>query len=199
MWNLFEIPKEIYGYSNTGGFGIDGCLSSFLGASLMDANKIYFGIFGDLATFYDLNSLGNRHIGSNVRIMVVNNGTGFEMRHRGNRGDVFQNDADKLFAAGGHFGNKSKDVLRHYSQDLGFEYICANTKEEYLNVLPEFISEQHRDKPVLFEVFIDVEDEYKSYDITRGLVQNTSDSVKQAVKGVLGEKATKAAKRFLGR
>jgi 2-succinyl-5-enolpyruvyl-6-hydroxy-3-cyclohexene-1-carboxylate synthase len=64
-WNYFELPKSVRSNSNVGGFGIDGCVSSLIGASLANRNKLYFGVFGDLSFFYDLNSVGNRHIGSN--------------------------------------------------------------------------------------------------------------------------------------
>ncbi|HRM60234.1 MAG TPA: 2-succinyl-5-enolpyruvyl-6-hydroxy-3-cyclohexene-1-carboxylate synthase, partial [Megamonas funiformis] len=37
-WNYFEAPQSVLGYSNTGGFGIDGCVSSLLGASLAEPN-----------------------------------------------------------------------------------------------------------------------------------------------------------------
>ena len=80
-WNCFEIDLSIRGYSNTGGFGIDGGVSSLIGASLVSPDKIYYGIFGDLAFFYDMNSLGNRHISSNVRILVANNGLGGEFKN----------------------------------------------------------------------------------------------------------------------
>ena len=85
MWNLFETPDNVWGFSNVGGFGIDGNISTLIGASLVNKSKIYFCVLGDLSTFYDINSLGNRHIGNNVRILVINNGTGFEMRHKNNR------------------------------------------------------------------------------------------------------------------
>lgn len=54
-----------------GGFGIDGNMSSLLGASLIDPQKICFCILGDLAFFYDMNVLGNRHVGKNIRILLV--------------------------------------------------------------------------------------------------------------------------------
>ena len=73
-WNYFESNNIIYGYSNTGGFGIDGIPSTLIGASLGNKNKIYYGILGDLAFFYDLNSLANKNVKSNIRILLINNG-----------------------------------------------------------------------------------------------------------------------------
>ena len=46
-------------------------MSSLIGASLVTPNKLFFGIFGDLSFFYDMNVLGNRHVGNNVRISRV--------------------------------------------------------------------------------------------------------------------------------
>ena len=54
-WNFFPIDSSIRGYANTGGFGIDGCMSSLIGASLASPDKLFFGVIGDLACFYDLN------------------------------------------------------------------------------------------------------------------------------------------------
>lgn len=48
-WNFTQGPKYLLGYSNTGGFGIDGCVSSLVGASLAYPNKVYYGVVGDLA------------------------------------------------------------------------------------------------------------------------------------------------------
>ena len=194
MWNLFEIPETVYGYSNVGGFGIDGSISTVLGASLANRNKIFYLVLGDLATFYDLNALGNRHFKNNVRILVVNNGTGFEMRHKTNRGDVFKEDANILFAAGGHFGNQSRDLLKHFATDLGFEYLTASSKKEYLSMLDRFLTRELTDKPILFEVFLNVEDEYHDFEITQYIIQDTSTAAKNTVKNLLGEKGVQTIK-----
>ena len=50
-WSYFDIDDTIIVYSNTGGFGIDGCVSSLIGASLAEPNKLFFGVVGDLAFF----------------------------------------------------------------------------------------------------------------------------------------------------
>lgn len=200
MWNLFEVPQSVLGYCNVGGFGIDGCISTVLGASLARNDKLYFLVLGDLATFYDLNALGNRHFGSNVRILVVNNGVGFEMRHPDNRGDVFKEEANEFFAAGGHFGNKSHKVLKHFAEDLGFTYLSADSKEEYLEKLEQFTSPRDaQDKPILMEAFVDVNDEYESYNLTRYVVKDKSGVAKTAVKSLIGDKGVQTLKGLLGK
>ena len=152
-WSFFETPRGVRGYSNTGGFGIDGNVSSLIGASLASPEKIFFGVIGDLAFFYDMNAIGNRHLKSNVRLLVVNNGKGAEFRIYNHFAARFKEDAEPFIAAAGHFGNQSRQLIRHYAEDLGFEYMSAENKDEYLSNLDRFLSPEHLEKPILFEVF----------------------------------------------
>lgn len=163
-WNFFDCSDRVIAYSNVGGFGIDGGVSSLIGASLVHTEKIYYGIFGDLAFFYDINVLGNRHVGTNVRIMLVNNGRGTEFRNYSHDCHIFGDDADPYMAAAGHFGGKSKDLIRHYAKDLGFEYISAASKEEFNNVVDVFLDSSNK-KSVIFEVFTDSSDESDALEI----------------------------------
>ena len=199
MWNLFDVPSSVYGYCNVGGFGIDGSISIVLGASLANKEKLFFLVLGDLATFYDLNVLGNRHFGNNVRIMVVNNGTGFEMRHRTNRGDVFKEDSDILFAAGGHFGNQSRSILKNFTTDLGFEYMACESKDDVLDNLPRFLSSERYDKPLFMEVFMNVDEEYEAFEKTQCVFQSSTSVAKNTVKTILGEKGVQTVKGLLGK
>ena len=128
-WNFFAIPKGITCWSNTDGFGIDGILSTTIGAAIADPITIHYVVLGDLAFFYDLNSLGNRHVPKNIRIILVNNGRGVEFRNYRHPSAAFGEDADLYMAAAGHFGNQSTDLVRHYVTDLGFYYDSASTRE----------------------------------------------------------------------
>lgn len=152
-WNFFDCDATVTRFSNVGGFGIDGCVSTLLGASLVAPNKIFFGVIGDLAFFYDLNASGNRHVGNNLRILLVNNGRGTEFRMYNHYAARFGEDADPFIAAAGHFGNQSRDLVRHFAQDLGFEYLSASNKQEYLQHVEHFVSPEKFSKPILFEVF----------------------------------------------
>lgn len=158
-WNLFKLPINITSYANVGGFGIDGGVSSLIGASLIHKDKLYFGVIGDLAFFYDMNSLGNRHVGNNVRLLIVNNGRGTEFRNFYHVGSTFGDDADPFIAAAGHFGNQSRKLVKHFAEDLGYEYISANNKEEFLKVYERFIDPKIGDKPIVFEIFTDSSEE----------------------------------------
>ncbi len=158
-WNFFEADKSITVYSNTGGFGIDGCVSTLIGASLANTDKLFFGVVGDLAFFYDMNSLGNRHISNNLRLIVVNNGKGTEFRHYNHFAAKFDESADTFIAAAGHFGNKSSLLIKNYSENLGFEYISASSKQEFDKVLDDFVFSQKKNQSIIFEVFTNNEDE----------------------------------------
>jgi 2-succinyl-5-enolpyruvyl-6-hydroxy-3-cyclohexene-1-carboxylate synthase len=168
-WNFFEAPESILGYSNTGGFGIDGGVSSLIGASLTDQDKLFIGVMGDLAFFYDMNVIGNRHVGKNVRLIVVNNGRGTEFRNYKHNAARFGDDADAYIAAAGHYGNQSPQLIKHYAEDLGFKYISASNKEEYLNNVECFVTPEITNRPILFEIFTDSKNESDAIEIMDNL------------------------------
>lgn len=187
-WNFFELPNSVDSTSNVGGFGIDGNLSSLIGASLANRNKLYFGIIGDLAFFYDMNVLGNRHVGNNIRVLLVNNGKGTEFRQFTHIASDFGVDADKYIAAAGHFGNKSTDLVKHFAQDLGFEYISAHNKEEFEDVYKQFIDPIIKKNPILLEVFTNNENESKALRQISNIETNFMGKAKSIAKQLLGDK-----------
>ena len=182
-WNLFELPERVHGYCNVGGYGIDGCVSSLLGASFIHPDKLYFGVFGDLAFFYDMNCLGNRHLNNNVRIILVNNGKGNEFHNRGQLWEkaFSSEEIDRFGSAAGHFGNKSPKLVKHYAQDLGFEYLCSNNKEEFNEVAPVFMQAELTEKPLFWEIFTNGDDDAIAYQMIRSLDKNTMAKLKGKV------------------
>lgn len=201
-WNFFRLPAGVESSSNVGGFGIDGGVSTLVGASLVNPSKLHFGIFGDLAFFYDMNSLGNRHIKNNLRIMLVNNGKGAEFRLYWHPAAAFNEEADPFMAAGGHFGNKSSNLVKHYAEDLGFEYIYASTKEEFANEYRRFVTPEITDKPILFEVFTNSSDENDALFTIRNMAENDDykkQQLKNAIIKFVGPKAIKTIKKILGK
>lgn len=189
-WNFFKIDDSIRGYSNTGGFGIDGDISSLMGAALMNKDKTYIGIVGDLAFFYDMNSIGNRHLGNNIRIMVVNNGIGTEFKNNLNlatRSGIAE-DTNTFIAAAGHYGKQSKNLLRHYAEDLGFEYFSADSKDTFLEGMKRFTTEEKLDKPVFFEVFTESDNETIALEKLQNLKVSMSGKTKEMAKKILGQK-----------
>lgn len=209
-WNFFEITESIEVGCNTGGFGIDGILSSAIGAALARPDQLVFCIIGDLAFFYDINSLGNRHVSNNIRILLINNGKGTEFRNYNHYGAQFGEDADVFVAAAGHYGAQSKDLVRHLAEDLGFIYQSAINKEEYLEKLTNFIDTKFTDKPMVFEVFTNSKDESDALRMIRNTVvdeklvkkneiRKVTQRAKKMVKGIIGERTYKVLKILSGR
>lgn len=160
--NFFPLDKSIDTSSNVGGFGIDGALSTLIGQSMVRSEVINFGLVGDLAAFYDMNSLGIRHIRKNLRIILVNNDGGVEFRLNKHLETQWADDSNQYISAGGHNGN-----MKGWSESMGFHYMSANTKEEFDEKIEHFASPDMKafDKPVLFEVFTSIPDEQLGVDI----------------------------------
>lgn len=196
-WNLFELPNSVTSASNVGGFGIDGGLSSLVGASLSDKDKLFFGVIGDLAFFYDLNVLGNRHVGKNLRILLVNNGKGTEFRQYKHHTSHFGDRADRFIAAAGHFGNQSRELVKHYVQSLGFEYLAASNKEEFDEASERFLTPELTDRPILFEAFTDSTDESKALEMVMNIQETVRGKARQVAKHVLGGKPIKLIRRVV--
>ncbi|WP_270576120.1 thiamine pyrophosphate-binding protein [Bacteroides cellulosilyticus] len=170
-WNFVQLPSNIYSICNVGGFGIDGTLSTVLGASLTYPQKLHFVILGDLAFFYDMNSLGNRYIGNNIRVLLINNGLGIEFRKYDHPCAKFGENAEPYMAAAGHFGCQSRTLVKDYISNLGFEYLTASSKEEFLDVYKKFIDPQMMSIPVVFEVFTNSKDESDAVNDFRHIVR----------------------------
>lgn len=200
-WNFFKLPIGIQAKCNVGGFGIDGGVSTMIGASLSNPNKLFIGVFGDLAFFYDMNVVGNRHVGNNVRILLVNNGKGNEFRNYGHPCYFLGDEADDYVAAAGHYGNKSNLLVKNYAENLGYEYITASNKEEFNNVFEKFLSSETSDKPKLFEVFTETEDESNALETILNMVVDSKailkDKVKKVIKEVVGEKGINKIKNIV--
>ena len=196
-WNFFELPQSVNSMSNVGGFGIDGGLSSLIGASLANPHKLYFGIIGDLAFFYDMNALGNRHVGKNLRIMIINNGKGTEFRQYNHVAAHFGELADEFISASGHYANKSPTLMKHYAQDLGLKYISASTKEEYFAVCDEFLSKDIGQQSIVLEVFTNSEDESVALERIRNVKKDSKKSAKEAAKRILGKRSINVIKKFI--
>lgn len=197
-WNFFEVDNNIDIVSNVGGFGIDGMSSSLIGASMVHPEKLYFGITGDLNFFYDLNVLGNRHIGNNVRILMINNGHGQEFRTYNHSVSVLGEEIDDYIAAAGHFGNQSKSLVKDYAENLGFTYFSASDKDSFMSCVPRFISNDSQKCPIIIEVFTTNEDEYESL---RRLQNIETKSIEHhavgAVRNIIGKRGINIIKKVI--
>lgn len=189
IWSLFPLDPSVICYSNVAAFGIDGCMSTFLGQSIATEN-LCFLIIGDLSFFYDMNSLGIRGLKNNIRILLVNNGCGIEFRMNLKLYQEMNNDIYSYIAAKGHSRN-----AKGWAETCGFKYLSANTKEEFLQHKNDFISDS--EKSIVFEVFTNPEDEIEAYfeKIIRG--NHIESNLKSAFRTVLGKKGTEFVKKIL--
>lgn len=199
-WNYFKADKKFKFYSNTGGFGIDGILSTAIGTALGTTQPVYCFV-GDLAFFYDLNSLGNINVRNNLKIMLINNGCGTEFHNYNHRASIVANKNNislKYIAADGHFGNKSEKLVKQYAEALGFKYISAKSKSEFLNNVNDFINTDVS-KPIIFEVFTNAEDESNAIKMLNEIDDSIESVAKKAIKNILGDKGIKIAKKIIGK
>ena len=152
--NYFRLDPSITVSSNVGGFGIDGAVSTAFGQALSDPDRLSFALIGDLAFFYDMNALGNRHMGKNLRILLINNARGAEFRLNASLEKLWGADTDEYVAAHGHFGS-----ARAWAESMGFAYLTAADKDAFDAQIGPFCDPGAFDRPVVFEVFTEAEDE----------------------------------------
>ena len=177
--NNANIPYDIR--CNVGGFGIDGSISTIIGSALVSKNISHILVIGDLAFFYDLNALGNHHLPSNIKILLVNNSIGTEFKNYDHPGSMWGDDANKFIAAAGHFGNKSKDLVKNYAENLGFKYLSASTKEEFLTNLDSFMSSPNM--PILYEIFTSDAEESEALQKLRTIAAPKVKSITERITG----------------
>lgn len=189
-WNYFDIDKSIEVECNEGGFGIDGNMSTLVGASKINPDKIHFAVVGDLSFFYDVNVLGNRHVDRNVRILLINNSLGAEFILFKQINCIYVQDVRKYISAEGHNGKQSPLLVHDIATDLGYEYMCAWDKEQFNKVYERFITPELTDKPMIFEVFTQPDDENEALKRMWNIVKaptSLKHEAKQAVKNVIGK------------
>ena len=187
--------------SNVGGYGIDGTLSSTIGRAILTPEKIAFCVLGDLAFFYDMNALGNRHVGNNLRILLVNNGLGEEFRLSDSPALVLGEEVRPYIAGEGHYGHQSKSLVKAYVESLGFEYLRASNKEDFLLQVPKFVN-SNIEKPIVLEAFVSPEDDNTALDAVRNIVCNDgkmsfSKRIKKGIKEKIGEEKLDAIRTLL--
>ena len=150
--NYFRLNKNIKTYANIGTYGIDGCLSSFLGQACASKEKQSYLIIGDLAFFYDMNALRLNMINNNVHILLVNNHGGSEFYYN----HTWINElSDK------HTTARHDTKAEGWVKSNGFEYLSAYDKKSYDENLKKFLNNK-TDKPVFFEVFTEMKDDAKN-------------------------------------
>lgn len=190
--NFFKLNPQIKVFANIGTHGIDGCMSSLIGQAA-ETDKLCYLIIGDLAFFYDMNAIRIRHLGRNVRILLINNhgGEEFYFNH------MWKDQYSDLHTTARH-DTKAEGWVK----ENNFIYLSATDKESYNKALPEFMQAKS-DRPIFFEVFTEMKtdadsiysffDKSRPRDLQSEIIRNT----KELIKKTIGEdKAKKIASSF---
>lgn len=177
-WLMFPISKTVNGYSPVAAFGIDGGMSMALGHAY-DSKDLHFFITGDLAFFYDMNSLGIRGLGNNIRIILVNNNRGAEFAMYGNPNNI---DLATYISAENHNGS-----AEGWCTANNFKYINATTKEDVLKHIPDLVSPSNQS--IVLEVMTKTEDEEAALKImlSENFSGTEAEGRKGKIKKILGE------------
>ena len=129
--------------ANRGASGIDGCVSTAVGAALA-APALTTLLVGDLAFFYDRNGLWQRGLPPNLRIVLLNNHGGgiFDIIEGPNRLDVATRTD--------FFLTPQPLSARHTALDHGLRYFHAGDEEAIQSALPAFFARSGG--PALLEI-----------------------------------------------
>ena len=177
-WDFFILPDGVESVCNVGGFGIDGCVSTIIGAALANPDRIYFGVVGDLAFYYDSNILLNKNLPKNVRLIVVNNGRGIEFRNYCHpASQAFGIGADPYVAASGHFGNQTNSTILNLCESANIDYYRIDAKKSFKRIEKIFLGEDI-DKAIIVEAITVPEDESLGLKAYRQIATDTKDRIK---------------------
>ena len=138
---LFDIRSDIEMFCNRGTSGIDGSVSTAIGASTANQKQTVL-ITGDLSFFYDSNALWNNYLPSNFRIILINNGGGGIFRILPGQEDTPNYET--------YFETAHDLDAEHICAMYRLQYSCANEENSFGKELLQFFEDPHI--PKLLEI-----------------------------------------------
>lgn len=189
-WSFFSIDNTVNGYSPVAAFGIDGGMSIAMGQAYTN-DKLSFFVTGDLAFFYDMNCLGIRGLGKNIRIILVNNNRGAEFAMFGNPNNI---DLATYISAEGHNGS-----AEGWCRANNFKYLKASTKEDVIKLSKEFVSDCNQS--IVMEVITTPENETAALNalIAANFRGTNAEARKEKLKNLLGQTVINLIHGVIGR
>jgi 2-succinyl-5-enolpyruvyl-6-hydroxy-3-cyclohexene-1-carboxylate synthase len=127
--------------SNRGTSGIDGTVSTAVGAALATPLMTTL-ITGDLAFFYDRNALWHNYLPANLRIVVINNYGGGIFR--------ILDGASDLPELTQHFEVEHQLTAKNTAADHGLDYVFCDSAQSLAAALPKFFEPKNR--PAILEI-----------------------------------------------
>ncbi|GAB3640145.1 2-succinyl-5-enolpyruvyl-6-hydroxy-3-cyclohexene-1-carboxylic-acid synthase [Spirosoma arcticum] len=136
--------QQISVWGNRGVSGIDGCLSTAVGAALM-TDQIVTLLIGDVAFFYDRNALWSAPVPPNLRIVLLNNDSGHIFRMID--GPSRQPELEMYFETPHGY------TAQRTAEDASINYQVGDSIESLRSLLPDFF--QPGQRAMLLEVTTD--------------------------------------------
>ncbi len=140
--------KAIQVNSNRGVSGIDGTLSTAVGAA-MAVDECTTLITGDLAFFYDRNGLWQPQLPANLKIIVFNNAGGGIFRLLDGARSLPESERE------GFFATTHQRTARLTAEEHNLDYHCCRSTAELAPVLKTFF--ELTAKPSILEIFFDAD------------------------------------------
>lgn len=142
---LFNPVKSIRYYANRGTSGIDGSLSTAVGASVAAPNNLHVAILGDLSFFYDSNAFWNNAVGENLKTIVINNGGGGIFR-------IIEG-PERIAQLDRYFETENNGSVAGMCSAYNVAYLSAQTLEEVEKGMQDLLTGDFEGRPALLEVF----------------------------------------------
>lgn len=149
---LYAISPTIEVCCNRVTSGIEGSLSTAVGYAAT-SDKLNFAAIGDLSFFYDMNALWNVNVGSNLRILLLNNGGG-EIFHT--LPGLEMSEASHKFITAVH-----KTSAKGWAEERGFLYLRAENDGQLAETMQTFTCPETVERPILLEVFTDKDEDIR--------------------------------------
>src|SRR5690606_10096672 len=127
--NIINTDKKIEVFANRGTSGIDGCTSTAVGHSLT-TERLNVLFTGDMAFFYDRNTLWHNYPLANLRIAVFNNPGGRISRLI--EGPSTHPESEE------YFETHQRLYAENTASDFGMDYYLCKSENELASALPDF-------------------------------------------------------------
>jgi 2-succinyl-5-enolpyruvyl-6-hydroxy-3-cyclohexene-1-carboxylate synthase len=153
---LFDSIHSVDYYCNRGTSGIDGSISTAVGAAYADSNRLHVIVTGDISFFYDSNALWNKYIGSNFRIILINNQGGGIFRIIPGPSSTPQ--METYFEA--HHEHQAEHICRTFN--VG--YTSVNSLDAFAQSMTDFYSVKPGEGAKLIEIHTPGDENAKNLD-----------------------------------
>lgn len=146
---LFDPLYNVKYQSNRGTSGIDGSMSTSVGAAFAEKDAWHVHFTGDISFFYDSNALWNKHLTPNLRLFLINNsGGGIFKIIPGPKSTAQFKD---------YFVAEHEHSAEHICKAFNVDYFKATDENSIIEQMESFYTHEEDGRPRLMEIFTDSE------------------------------------------